>query len=506
MNKKAIIIGAGPAGITAGYILAKNGITPVILEQSDNIGGISRTEDISGNRMDIGGHRFFSKNKEINDLWLEIMPLQAFPSKDDIITNTEKPLPDSGPDPEKADRTFLLRRRVSRIYYNGRFFDYPISLSFDTVKKMGFSNTLKAGAGYLYSSVFKRKELSLEDFYINRFGAPLYSMFFESYTEKLWGIHPSEISPEWGAQRVKGLSLMKAVLSKFAKNKDKETSLIGRFYYPKKGPGQFWEALAEETEKLGGKIIKNASVSSVSLKDGKIASVMTSDGDEYTADHYISSMAVKDLIASFDTAPDDIKEIAAALPYRDFITAGILLKKLKAENETSIKTPGNILPDTWIYIQEKDIKMGRIQIFNNWSPYMVSDFENTVFIGTEYFCTEGDDFWNMNDEDIASFAISELCKMGICDKSDIISKNVIRQKKAYPAYFGAYKDFGKVKDYLISIDNLFCIGRQGMHRYNNMDHSMLTAMETCRVILNGKDKESPWLVNTESEYNEETSK
>lgn len=514
MKKTAIIIGAGPAGLTAAYELLKHtDIIPLILEESEYIGGISRTAEHNGNRIDLGGHRFFSKNDKVNRLWQELMPVQGAPSVDDIKTGTEKDLSANGPDPEKDEKVFLIRNRVSRIYYLRKFFDYPISLKPETFINMGFSRTMKAGFGYLKACVSKKEETSLENFYINRFGKPLYEMFFEDYTEKLWGISPSEIAADWGAQRVKGLSLTKAVLNiltKPFKNKNQvETSLIEQFHYPKKGPGQLWETLAEEIEKMGGRILKQNCVKSICVENKAINHIVakTPEGEvKYKADYYLSTMPVKDLISGMgDEPPKLIKEITEALPYRDFMTVGLLVNRLLLENKTKHKTLGDNVPDCWIYIQERDVKIGRLQIFNNWSPYMLKDPENTVWIGLEYFCNEGDSYWNMSDDEFIDFAASELEKIGIIKKSDILDSVRLRVKKAYPAYFGTYKDFHKVREYLDTIENLYCIGRNGMHRYNNMDHSMLTAMEAVNCIKNGNtDKSAIWDVNTEQEYHEET--
>lgn len=512
-DKTAIIIGAGPAGLTAAYELLKTtDIKPVILEESAFIGGISRTAEYNGNRMDIGGHRFFSKNDEVNKIWRELMPLQGSPSADDILTATQKELDPSGPDPETQDCVLLLRNRVSRIYYLRKFFDYPITLKPETFINMGFKRTVKAGFGYFYSCVFKRDETSLENFYINRFGKPLYEMFFEDYTEKLWGVNPSQISADWGAQRVKGLSLKKAVLSMLTKpfknNNNVETSLIEQFYYPKKGPGQLWETLAQKIEHAGGKILKNSRVTALDVEQNSVknVTVQTPDGTlRLKADYFFSTMPIKDLVAGMgDVVPSDVRQIARELPYRDFITVGILADKLLLQNKTSHKTPGNIVPDCWIYIQERDVKMGRLQIFNNWSPYMVKDFQNTVWVGLEYFCTEGDTFWNMSDTQFIDFAIDELEKIGITERRYVRDAVRIKVKKAYPAYFGSYKDFDKVRKFLDTVNNLYCIGRNGQHRYNNMDHSMLTAMEAVKCLREGNaDKSDIWRVNTESEYHEE---
>lgn len=515
MEKKVIIIGAGPAGLTAAYELLKKGnVKPIILEENDFIGGISRTATYKGNRMDIGGHRFFSKDQQVMDIWNELMPLQAKPSKDDLALNIQKELPLEGPDPEKEDRVMLKRTRVSRIFYLRKFFDYPISLKFRTFANMGFSRTMKAGFGYLGSVIHKRKEDSLESFYINRFGKPLYQMFFEDYTEKLWGVHPKNISADWGAQRVKGLSLSKAiwnVLKKpFVKNdKNKETSLIEQFYYPKKGPGQLYEIMADEIIKKGGEIILNAKVNNIVVENNKISyieALINGKQQKFVGDDYISSMPIKDLFESIgqENCPEEIYHLATELPYRDFITVGLLLNKLKIKNETKMKTFNNIVPDCWIYVQERDVKLGRIQIFNNWSPYMVEDFENKIWIGLEYFCTEGDEMWNSSDEDFIKFAISELKKIDIIeDEKDVIDATRLRVKKAYPAYFGTYKEFDKIKAYLDEISNLYCVGRNGQHRYNNMDHSMLTSIIASDLIVqNNTNKEELWNVNTEKNYHE----
>ena len=516
MAKTALIIGAGPAGLTAAYQLLKTtDIRPVILEEEAFVGGISRTAEHNGNRMDIGGHRFFTKNDEVNALWQELMPMQGAPSKDDILLGTtDKALAPGGPDPEKEDRVMLLRRRVSRIFFLKKFFDYPISMKAETFKNMGFSRTMKAGFGYIGSAIVKKKEDSLENFYINRFGRPLYEMFFEDYTTKLWGRHPSEISADWGAQRVKGLSLTKAVIGMLTKpfrKKDAavETSLIEQYSYPKKGPGQLYEVMAEEIEKLGGTILKNTKVTGIRLEEGRVKSVTAvgPDGEEqrFEADEFFSTMPVKDLVAGMDgPVPADVRRVAEGLPYRDFITVGLLVDRLKIKNETKLKTVGNIVPDCWIYVQEREVKLGRLQIFNNWSPYMVKDPEHSVWMGLEYFCSEGDELWTMPDEDFIRFAKGELASIGVIDEADVKDSVCFHVKKAYPAYFDTYSEFDTVRDFLSGIGNLWCIGRNGQHKYNNMDHSMLTAIEAVRTVADGRrDKKLVWEVNTEKEYHEE---
>lgn len=514
--KKVIIIGAGPAGLTAGYELLKdqdNQYEVIILEEENQVGGISKTVRYNGNRMDIGGHRFFSKDENVMDFWKELMPIQGAPSYDDKKLNREKPLVKDGPDPEKEDKVMLVRDRVSRIYYLKKFFDYPVSLKLETFTNMGLIRTIKAGFSYLKSIFVKKKETSLENFYINRFGKVLYGMFFEKYTEKLWGRHPSVISADWGSQRVKGLSITAVIKDMFRKifnpkSNKVETSLIEQFWYPKYGPGQLWENLADEIEKNGGKILKQHSVQKINLKENKITSVeCVCDGkiEVFEGDIFISSMPLKDLVEDMkeEAVPEDIKNIATGLPYRDFMTVGLLLKKLDLKNKTKIKTLGNIVPDCWIYVQEPDVKLGRIQIFNNWSPYMVSNPEKNVWIGLEYFCNEGDEYWNMSDEEFTKFAIKELVSMGVIEESDVLDSHRERVKKAYPAYFDTYSEIDKLIEYLNGFENLYCVGRNGQHRYNNMDHSMVTAMETVKNIKNNiKTKDNIWKVNTEKEYHE----
>lgn len=515
--KKVVIIGAGPAGLTAGYELLKDNkdeYEVIILEEDTRIGGISKTVNVNGNRMDLGGHRFFSKDEEIMDFWKELMPIQGELSFDDKKLNREKPIVEGGPNPETDDRVMLVRDRVSRIYYLKKFFDYPVSLKLKTFTNMGLIRTIKAGFSYLKSLFIKKEETSLENFYINRFGKVLYSMFFEKYTEKLWGRHPSQISADWGAQRVKGLSITAVLKDGFKKlfrikSKEVETSLIEQFWYPKYGPGELWEILASEVENKGGKILKNHSVKNINVKNNKIASVecdVNGKTEIFEADIFISSMPVKDLVVSISNKQDvdkEILEIAKGLPYRDFITCGLLVKKLNLKNQTKMKTLGNIVPDCWIYVQEPEVKMGRIQIFNNWSPYLVKDIENTVWIGLEYFANEGDEYWNMSEKEFAEFATKELVSMGIIETEDVISYHEEKVKKAYPAYFDTYKDMDKLVEYLDKFGNLYCVGRNGQHRYNNMDHSMATAIEAVKNIKSGKEtKENIWNVNTEKEYHE----
>lgn len=511
--KTAIIIGAGPAGLTTAWGLLQTGeYKPVILEESEYIGGISRTAEFKGNRMDLGGHRFFSKSDEVNKIWDELMPVQGAPAYDDKKLGWEKPLQPGGPDPEKEDRVMLIRNRVSRILYRRKFFDYPISMKFETIKNLGFGTTMKAGFGYLGSTFKKKPEDSLENFYINRFGRPLYSMFFEHYTEKVWGRHPSKISADWGSQRVKGLSLMKTVWNAMTKpfrgGKTKETSLIEQFRYPKRGPGHFYETMAEEIVKRGGEIHFNQKVTRLDLEDGRIAGILSEDQENggqktWKGDAYISSMPIRDLIRDMEgEVPGRIRELADGLPYRDFMTVGLLVKKLLLENKTKQTTLHGGVPDNWIYVQEDDVLVGRLQIFNNWSPYMPKDPEHTMWIGLEYFCDEGDRWWEMSDEDFIKLAISELVKVKVIDADDVIDACRIRVKKAYPAYFDTYEHFDEVREWLKQVDNLLCVGRNGQHRYNNMDHSMLTGLRAAEVLAGKATVDDVWNVNTETEYHE----
>ena len=514
MKKHVLIIGAGPAGLTAAYeLLTKsNEYDVTVLEESDTLGGISRTVCYHGNRMDMGGHRFFSKSPEVNRWWEEMMPLQGSPSADDILLQREVPLHEGGPDPSVTDTVMLTRRRISRIYFDGKFYDYPISLKPETFRNMGLKNTVKCGFSYLHAAFHKLPEDNLENFYVNSFGRQLYSMFFENYTENLWGRHPREIDASWGAQRTKGLSIggiLKDVLGKalHISGREVNTSLIEQFSYPKLGPGQLWEVTAEKVEALGGKIIRNAEVTGF-RKDGSRITALTyeKDGKQISAegDLFISSMPLKDLVCGMNDVPEDIRRIAAGLPYRDYMTLGVLVKKLKLENRTKIKTVGNIVPDCWVYVQDRSVKMGRFQIYNNWSPYLVRDPENTVWVGLEYFCQEGDTFWKQTEEQFADLAIREMLQIGlISGQDDVLDFHMERVKKAYPAYFDTYAEIDKLIRWLNTIGNLFCVGRNGQHRYNNLDHSMMTSFEAVKCILSGStDKTAIWNVNTEAEYQE----
>jgi protoporphyrinogen oxidase len=582
MAKKAVIIGAGPAGLTAALeLLRRSEIVPVILEASDEIGGISRTIRYKGNRMDIGGHRFFSKSDRVMQWWMDLMPPDlsvpalgtdatpdassqptqpaeiSYQGKRRVVSvpahlheepplrglgplhhgENEEPEPDpccdevpgedvaetvAVPDPADPDLVMLIRPRRSRIYYLRKFFDYPITLTANTLKNLGITRMMRVGTSYIFSRMHQIKpEKSLEDFLINRFGRELYLTFFKSYTEKVWGTPCHQISAEWGAQRIKGLSLTTAV-KHFVKKlfratsssadiaqKGTDTSLIERFMYPKFGPGQLWEHVAELVQQKGGEIHKNWKVDKLNFAEGEplhVTSIeaISTDGQRQTfaGDYFFSTMPMRELIRAMKIPiPANVLEVSDGLQYRDFITVGLLVDRLKVH-----EPGGGLLKDTWIYIQEPDVLLGRLQIFNNWSPYLVED-ASKVWIGLEYFCYETDDLWKMPDDELKKFAIDEVAHIGILNAADVSDAHVARVPKTYPAYFGTYDRFDELKEFTNRIDNLFLVGRNGMHKYNNQDHSMLTAMHVVDGLVAGRvDKQSLWEINTEQEYHEEKDK
>ncbi|MGI6500182.1 MAG: NAD(P)/FAD-dependent oxidoreductase [Anaerostipes sp.] len=484
--EKIIIIGAGPAGLTAAYELSKLKYKVTVLEEENQVGGLSKTVSYHGNRMDLGGHRFFSKNKKVNRWWQSFLPLE----------NKEN-------HPENTDNVMLIQNRVSRIYYNKHFFDYPISLKMKTLRAMGWKKIIKIGCSYLKSVVHKLPENSLENFYINRFGKELYQMFFEDYTEKLWGKHPRDLSADWGEQRVKGLSVLAVLKNFIIPSKEKETSLIDSFWYPKYGPGQLWEKVEASILEMGGNIIKGAKVSDIFQEHNQIKSVTYKDckGEmqKIKGDIFLSSMPLKDLVYGMNQVPKGIQKIAHGLVYRDFVTIGICLSKWQLSNQS-------LIPDCWMYIQDKGVKLGRIQVFYNWSPYLIKDAKHKLWIGSEYFCDEGDAFWNLTEDECLKFAMKELHKIGIVSKnSRVLDYHREKVKKAYPSYVGTYNQLPRLIHYINRRENLYCIGRNGQHRYNNMDHSMMTAFEAVDNLTGKKkDKTSIWSVNTEREYLEES--
>ena len=519
-QKTAVIIGAGPAGLTAAFeFLKRSDIRPVVFESTDMVGGIARTVNHGGNRIDIGGHRFFSKSARVTRWWLSLFPLQRIQVSEveparkilgDAANGPEASNLEAGPDPTKTDRIMLFRSRVSRILYRRRFFKYPLSFEFATFKKMGFVNTARIGLSYLWAKILPIKpETSLEDFFINRFGHELYTTFFKNYTEKVWGVPCTAIKPDWGAQRIKGLSIskvvgqaIKSILSKRMgfRQKEVETSLVDNFLYPKFGPGQLWEDVASQVRVRGGMVHLRHTVVGLHCEGTKISRVEVRDeatGEIQTvdADYVISTMAIRDLVQGIRSdVPADVGLAAGDLRYRDFLTVGVLYSRLN--------TPDGKLPDNWIYVQEADVKVGRIQVFNNWSPYLISNPEYT-WLGLEYFCQEGDDLWTMADSELINLGIQELASLGLAESKNFLDGVVIRMPKAYPAYFGGYEQFHLIRQYVDRFEILFLIGRNGMHRYNNQDHSMLTAMTAVdNIVANVTTKENIWKVNTEAEYHE----
>ena len=568
LGKTAVIIGAGPAGLTAALeLLRRTDIKPILLEASSEIGGISRTIKYKGNRMDIGGHRFFSKSDRVMQWWMDLMPPElaadgasapeteiSYQGKRRVVAvpahlAEEPPLRGLGPlqheheaqqdddaeedtplpeevietvevaPPCDPDLVMLIRPRKSRIYYLRKFFDYPIKLTASTLENLGIARTVRVGLSYAKSRVSQIKpERSLEDFLINRFGRELYLTFFKSYTEKVWGTPCDKISAEWGAQRIKGLSLTTAVKHFLKKTfstkkpsgdvaqKGTDTSLIERFMYPKFGPGQLWEHVAEQVVGRGGEIHMQWKVDTIHCDGNRVLSLdaVHESGERRTfvGDYFFSTMPMKDLVRALDApVPAPVREVSEGLEYRDFITVGLLADRLKVrEND------GGLLKDTWIYVQEPDVLLGRLQIFNNWSPYLVSD-PTKVWIGLEYFCYETDDLWKMEDEALKRFAIAEVAKIGILDADAVSDGHVVRVPKTYPAYFGTYDRFDELREFTDRFENLFLVGRNGMHKYNNQDHSMLTAMSVVDGLVGGHvDKAAIWSINTEQEYHEEKDK
>ncbi len=555
----AVIIGAGPAGLTAALeLLRQTGVKPIVIEAGEAMGGLSRTVRYKGNRLDIGGHRFFSKSDRVMDWWLEMLPLERgadsgagemryqnrsrampvavpreeeqkqIPFGNDNKKNQEQKQIPFGNDSQKvkssddesngpgtdADRVMLVRERKSRIYFLRQLFAYPIRMSGDTMRKLGVGRVLRYGASYLRAAMFRRgEERTLEDFLIRRFGRALYAAFFQSYTEKVWGVPCSEISAEWGAQRIKGLSLRAVARDLLRRRfgrvrtgiaqKETETSLIERFLYPKFGPGQLWELVAERVCGMGGAIETGLTVDRVETRGGRVVAVearnATGGRRRFEGEYFFSTMPVKELVRALEpTAPAAVREVSEGLVYRDFITVGLLVSRLKVK-----EADGSRLKDNWIYIQEPDVRVGRVQIFNNWSPWMVSDAEK-VWMGLEYFCNETDEIWKLSDEAMARLAVDEMARIGMLETADAEDWHVVRVPKTYPAYFGTYERFGVVREFLDGMENLFLIGRNGMHKYNNQDHSMLTAMAAVENIVRGvTTKENLWAINTEMEYHEE---
>jgi protoporphyrinogen oxidase len=525
MPKSAVIIGAGPAGLAAAFeLLERTDVVPVVLEMSDQMGGIARTVEYRGNRIDIGGHRFFSKSDRVMEWWQRFLPLQALPEGSTRISyqsGSRTVDGGAGPDPAVEDRVMLLRPRRSRIYHRRKLFDYPINLSPDTVLKLGLFRTLRIGLSYLRAALFPiRPEDNLEQFFVNRFGRELYRTFFKDYTEKVWGVPCDTIPAAWGAQRVKGLSITRAVVH-FLKTlfrgrggdvaqKGTETSLIEQFLYPKLGPGQMWDEVAAAVRARGGKVLTGRRVVRLELEPAaagaapRVTAVVARDvatgaEERWPADWVFSSMPIRDLAGALDPPPPPaVAALADGLVYRDFITVGLLLDGLAVREKD-----GSPLRDNWIYVQEPDVEVGRLQIFNNWSPWLVAD-PTKVWVGLEYFCNEGDALWSLSDEALKALGTEELARIGLAERAAVRDGVVLRMPKTYPAYLGTYDRFPELRAWFDRVENLFLVGRNGMHRYNNQDHSILTAMVAVDNILAGQtDKANLWGVNTEEEYHEE---
>jgi protoporphyrinogen oxidase len=520
-QRAAIIIGAGPAGLTAAHeLLERTDMQPIVFEASGGIGGISKTVVYKGNRIDIGGHRFFSKSDRVMDWWQRMLPLQGRPARDDRLLGRPVPLSDRehAPDPETEERVMLVRSRLSRILFDRKLFDYPITLNAGTLKNLGLRRLARMGLAYLAVRLSPIREVkSLEDFFINRFGRELYATFFRDYTEKVWGVPCRKIQPEWGAQRVKNLSVTRVLAHALRTpgrpkdsilQKDVETSLIGRFLYPKLGPGQLWEEVARRVTAGGGELHLGHEVVGLRRRDGAIVAVdvlerATGRTRHCEGDFFFSTMPMQDLFRCLDGVDPECRRVAEGLRYRDFISVGLLVRRLKLRNGSGVRTLNGLIPDNWIYVQEPDVALGRLQVFNNWSPYLVKD-PDTVWLGLEYFCTEGDAFWRRADEEIARLAAEELARLEVIDPDSVFDRTVIRMPKAYPAYFGTYDELHVLRAFADRIPNLFLIGRNGMHRYNNQDHSMLTAMQAVDHAARGiASKDAIWNVNVGDDYHEE---
>jgi protoporphyrinogen oxidase len=464
-RKEVVIIGAGPAGLTAAYELAKLDLHPIILEKGDRVGGLSRTEDYKGFYFDMGGHRFFTKVDEVKKMWREILA-----------------------------EDFLHRPRISRIYYKKKFFHYPLK-PFDALMGLGLWESLLIALSYLRWRIAPyRREESFEQWVTNRFGKRLFQTFFKTYTEKVWGISCSELKAEWAAQRIKDLSLKTVLLSMFVKPKNTIKTLIDEFDYPRRGPGMMWNAVKEQIERRGGLVRLNANVAGIRIKGNRIDSVLVSNNGHkeiIRGTDFISSMPITEFIKNLDPAPPrEILQAAEQLKYRDFLTVCLIVNK------------ANLFPDNWIYIHDPQVKLGRIQNFKNWSPQMVPDLTKTS-LGLEYFCTEGDELWGMSDADLIELGKRELDRIGLTSPADIEDGCVFRVPKAYPIYDSEYRDYlASVRNFVGSVENYQTIGRNGLHRYNNQDHAMLTGMLAVRNLTAGEHHDL-WSVNADQEYHEE---
>jgi protoporphyrinogen oxidase len=467
-NKHVVIVGAGPAGLSTAYELSRHHIESTILESTTWIGGISRTAQYKGFRFDIGGHRFFSKSQEIEDFWTEVL-------QDRMIT----------------------RGRLSRIFYRNRFFDYPIR-PLNALKNLGIGTASLCILSYLKAQAFPPKEVrSFEDWMVMSFGRTLYEIFFKTYTEKVWGIPCSELSADWAAQRIKGLSmasLIKSILFPGGKKKRGEVikTLIDSFRYPACGPGEMWEAVADRVESQGGRIHLESPAMRLERDVQGLVCIWTEKAIAYRGSHFVSTMPMRELVAALDPpAPETVQKAAKQLGYRDFLTVALVIDQAE------------LFPDNWIYIHDPSVKLGRIQNFKNWSPQMVPEARYTC-LGLEYFCFEGDGLWSASDEELIALGRKELAQLGLVDPAKVIDGTVVRQAKAYPVYDDYYRENVQIIRTFLEkeVPNLQLVGRNGMHRYNNQDHAMMTGLLAARNIALDTHYDL-WAVNSDAEYQEE---
>lgn len=501
--KKVIIIGAGPAGLTAGYDLLSRSkeYDVTIVEENNEVGGICRKYEKNGKILDAGGHFFIARNSQVKNFWNNILPVQGTPSRDDLFLERYCKISNGGPDPEQTDDVLLSREKIMRVLKSGKFYDSPFYLSTDTMKSIGFGNSVKTGLTKVGNTVFKRKEKTLEDYYVNRFGKQLYSLFLEDYLDKVWGRHPSKISAEWGPISERNLIAPTIQTDKKAsRDLEKATApYANRFYYPKYGVSQMWEKTAEKFVEMGGSIHKNCKVLSIRTDDKVVTGIdCMADGDQFfvPCDILISSMPLRAMIGGMQNVPYNVREVAHGLGYRDLVSIGVELTDMGYRNKSDAKTINDILPDSALYINDTKVKLGRLQIFNNFSPYMVGNSDR-VWLGLNYYCNEGDYYWNLNDQAWKDLVVSDLMNLGMIKNSDaILDFYKVAVKKAFPGYHDTYERFGEIVEYLNGFGNLYCVGRNGQHRFNTMEQSMLTSFETVKNIITGtKTKDNIWNVN-----------
>ena len=467
-DKKFIVIGAGPAGLAATYMLSKQSIPAVCLEADTQVGGLSRTVEYKGFRFDIGGHRFFTKIREVDALWREVL-----------------------------DTDYLRRPRLSRIYYRNKFFNYPLK-PVQALFGLGLLESVRILGSYAAAKIHPSlPEKSFEHWVSNRFGKRLFAIFFKTYTEKVWGLPCTELSAEWAAQRIKSLSLVSALMNALFKRSGKGqiTTLIEEFDYPRLGPGQMYETMAAKVEKMGNQVVMGHKVIKL-CRDGEqvLEAIAQTDGgrtESFSGTDFVSTMPLSELVLAMDPpAPKEVRVAAENLSYRSIITVNLLIDREK------------LFPDTWIYVHSPEVRIGRIQCYKNWSPYMVPDPSKSS-LGLEYFATEGDDLWNTPDEELIRLGSEEISRLGLCSRESIMGAFVVRMAKAYPVYDSAYvKNFKCIPEWVKTLRNLQPCGRYGLFRYNNADHSILSAMYAVRTLL-GEEGCNVWSVNTEEEYHEE---